>query len=87
MIACVDVETRTSESFAKETAGEDKTWRATTSAAVWRMQTWLQAGIGDSGRTLVPHTHREASSDVLVGLPNTMTAVTQRLLETHKNGR
>jgi len=32
-------------------------------------------------------THTEASSDVLVGLPNTMTAVTQRLLETHKNGR
>ena len=57
------------------------------SAAVWRMQTWLQAGIGGLGRMLVPHTHTEASSDVLVGLPNTMTAVTQRLLETHKYGR
>jgi len=50
------------------------------------MQTWLQAGIGDLGERCYL-IHREASSDVLVGLPNTTIAVTQKLLEAHKNGR
>ena len=55
-VKIVEIESKTASTVSKSRSRFEDL--AGPSAAVWRMQTWLQAGIGDLGRTLVPHTHR-----------------------------